>query len=41
MGVALRMWMVKVKEKYLKTKYMPAGILFNVNIIIFSNVNYN
>jgi hypothetical protein len=27
--------MVKVKEKYLKTKYMAAGILLSVNAMIY------
>jgi hypothetical protein len=27
--------MVKVKEKYFKTKYRPAGILCNVNAVIY------
>jgi hypothetical protein len=27
--------MVKVKEKYFKTKYRPAGILFNFKAMIY------
>jgi hypothetical protein len=26
---------VKVKENYFKTKYRPAGILFNVNVMTY------
>jgi len=27
--------MLKVKEKYFKTKYRPAGVLLNVNTVIY------
>jgi hypothetical protein len=27
--------MLKVKEKYFKTKYRPAGILLNINTVIY------
>ena len=33
-GVALSKYMVKVKEKYFKTKYRPAGMLLDVNAVI-------
>jgi len=37
------MLVVKVKDKYFKEKYRPAGILFNVNAMIYFKfkLNYN
>ena len=33
--------MVKVKEKYFKTKYRPVGILLNIKAMLHFYLNYN